>query len=121
MKEQQNKLTLADKKIQQAKDRLKEVQQFNVEGGIEVHMKKMEEENKANRFAIQNMSHDIQEKRQWAEKLRKVLNEPTMTENEKSRMVNTISTLKADIKKLMTKRDSSVKYRRFCDGSNGLP
>lgn len=48
------------------------------------------------------------EKKQWSDKLRKVLNDANMTDNEVSKMNAEIAQLKMEVKKLQSKRDQTV-------------
>lgn len=108
IKEQQGKLNITDQKLQKAKEKLKELQHFKVEeGGFETKIKTMEEENKSNSYLVGSLSHDISEKKLWTEKLRKVLNEPTMSEQDRLKVQQQIQKLKEEIKKLSQKRDST--------------
>ncbi len=100
---------MTDQKIQRVKEKLKEIQASSLEGGIEAHIKKMEEEIKTNKFILDNQPKEIEQKKQWVEKLRKVLNDANLTEGERAKMQSSIQALKNEVKQLTIKRDAGAK------------
>lgn len=87
------------------------------EGSIEQQLKRLEEEVKTNAYLVERLPQvrrptpfftiqEVEEKKEWCERLRRVLSEPTLTEGEKNKLQNQIQALRMDIKKLIAKRDA---------------
>jgi hypothetical protein len=109
LKEQQSALRETEVQLQRAKDSLKELETLSMEGGVEQQLQRLEEEVKTNTFLIQRLPQEIAEKRERSQKLREVLNQPTLSDSERISIQNQIQTLRNEVKKLQAKRDSSTK------------
>ena len=105
--EQKVQLQQAEQRLQREKEKLKELQSYNLDGGIDSHLRKLAEEVDTNTYLAQKLPQERESKIQWIENLRRVLNEPTMTEQERQRMQGQISTLRQQIKTLQAKKDAS--------------
>lgn len=97
----------AEIQVEEEKSRHKELQAF--EGGIEEHVTILEEQLKTNKYINDRLPVDMDEKKQWRDKLRGVLNQPLLSDSERAKLQSQIQQLKSDVKKLIQKRDSSAK------------
>ena len=55
---------------------------------------------------------EISERREWLEQLKRVVNEPSLTDQGRQSLVMEITNLRRDIKTLIEKRDSVIKYEK---------
>ncbi|PRP83233.1 intraflagellar transport protein [Planoprotostelium fungivorum] len=106
--EQQTHLTQVDIRLSAEQQKLKETQSANSDGGIMAQLNRLRENVENNGYLMNQLPQEKAAKQQWAESLRKVLNEPALSEQERQRMQQQITALRNDIKNLTTKRDSSA-------------
>eukprot|EP01116_Phalansterium_solitarium_P014901 TRINITY_DN327_c0_g3_i1.p1 TRINITY_DN327_c0_g3~~TRINITY_DN327_c0_g3_i1.p1 ORF type:complete len:660 (-),score=337.64 TRINITY_DN327_c0_g3_i1:1671-3650(-) len=102
------KLHQAEQRLQRANDKVKDLQQFSLRGGIDAEMTRIEEELKQNRFLLDKLPQEVNEKKQWVDKLRKVLAEPALSGAEVTKIQGQITALRSEVKRLTTKRDASL-------------
>lgn len=108
MAEIYNKLQTAEQRLQRANDKTRDLQQFSLRGGIEAEMARLEDELKSNRFLLQKLPQEVNEKKQWVDKLKKVLAESALSGAEITKIQTQITALRTEVKRLTAKRDASL-------------
>ncbi len=88
------------------KEKLKEAQTTQMETSVEDQIVKLEDEVKANQYLEQHLPREIEERRQWSDRLRQVLNQPALSDLELNQMDSKIQTLKVEVQKLTMKKES---------------
>jgi chromosome segregation ATPase len=80
---------------------------MQVEGGFEENIAKLNEEVKMNTFVRDRFPQELEEKAQWIERLREVLQQPTLSETEKTQLQNKITSLRTEIAAMNAAKEAS--------------
>jgi hypothetical protein len=100
------KLKETEMLFMKTKEKLKEAQTTQMETSVEDQIVKLEDEVKANQYLEQHLPREIEERRQWSDRLRQVLNQPALSDLELNQMDSKIQTLKVEVQKLTMKKES---------------